>query len=117
MKILLVEDELGIQQVVKAFLQSKDAEVDVTHNGDVAFNMVKDNDYDIVLFDNNLEGMTGEQAVTAIEKENIDCKVIVNTAYGIEELKSRLKDSKIVVGFIAKPFDLKVLWETIQENL
>jgi DNA-binding response OmpR family regulator len=117
MKILLVEDELGIQQVVKIFLENQKAEVDCSDNGKEAFELVKKNDYDLILLDYNLPCWDGVETVKAISKIAKDSKIIVNTAYNLDELKTALKDFDIVVDYIAKPFNLKVLWETILRSV
>lgn len=115
MKILLVEDEPGIQAVVQKFMESKAADVDVADTGQDAFRMATNKEYDLILLDYNMPGWDGVEAVKALDMIDKKPKILINTAYDIDQLKIDLKNYPNVLGFIAKPFKLESLWEAIQE--
>ena len=115
MKLLLVEDELGIQMVVKKFLQSHEAEVVVCDNGREAVRLATTGNFDVVLLDYHLPGWTGIEAVSALDLLNKNIKIVVNTGYDIYELKEALKEYDNVVNYVTKPFNLNELWDVLLE--
>lgn len=117
MKILLVEDEPGIQAVVQKYMESKNAEVDVADTGEDAFCMATKNHYDIILLDFHLPGWDGVEAVKALDMVDKPPNILVNTAYDIHKLKEDLKGHANVKAFIPKPFKLDELWQTMQDTI
>ena len=58
-KILVVDDEKLIVQGLRFSLQQDGYETDCAYDGEEALNMVKENDYDIILLDLMLPKMNG----------------------------------------------------------
>ena len=50
-KILLVEDDLGLQQLTKDYLEHNGLEVDVLDRGDEVFPYLSENDVDLIILD------------------------------------------------------------------
>jgi two-component system response regulator VanR len=115
MRVLVVEDELGIQMVIKKFLESHEVVVHVCDNGREAVRLATTGGYDVVLLDYHLPGWTGVEAVSALDLLNRNLKIVVNTGYDIYELKDALKDYDNVVSFVSKPFNLNELWDVLLE--
>jgi DNA-binding response OmpR family regulator len=102
MKILVVEDEYAISQVLKAYLQKVDYEVVQAYDGDEAIEKFHEYYPDLVLLDVMLPNKDGWEILKEIRKES-NCPVIMLTALGdvnyrLEGLNSGADD------YISKPF-------------
>jgi len=82
MRILLVEDETAIAGFVKEGLEEEGFAVDVANNGKQGLEMAINNldEYDIILLDWMLPGISGIEICRSIRKENNSVPVIFLTA-------------------------------------
>lgn len=82
MRILLVEDELAIASFLKEGLEEEGFAVDVAHNGRQGLEMAMDNgtEYDIILLDWMLPGISGIEICRSIRVENKSVPIIFLTA-------------------------------------
>ncbi len=107
-RILLVEDEEHIRDVVKMNLELEDYEVISTDNGKDAFKYFKGQHFDLIILDVMLPEVDGFQLCEQIRLENLDVPIMFLTA----------KDSSIdrIMGlkkgaddYLVKPFNLEEL--------
>ena len=101
-KILVVEDEIAISMVLKAYLQREGFEVNQVYDGAEVMNVFDDVQPDLVLLDVMLPGKDGWSILNEI-REQSTCPVIMLTAltdidYRLSGFKSGADD------YIAKPF-------------
>ena len=68
-RVLLVEDNEINQEVALGQLEDAEVEVDVADNGQIAVNMVRSKDYDIVLMDMQMPVMDGIEATRIIRAD------------------------------------------------
>ena len=68
MKILVVDDEELIRNVIKEYLINDSYEVDEADNGLEAIEMAKNNNYDLIVMDIMMPKMDGYQACKEIKK-------------------------------------------------
>ena len=61
MKILVVEDERGMAQVLRRGLEEDDHAVSLVHDGLSALSLAQDTQFDLVLLDVMLPGISGIQ--------------------------------------------------------
>lgn len=82
MRILLVEDETAIARFIAEGLEEEGFAVDVAHNGREGLRLALDNlmDYDLILLDWMLPGVSGIEICRAIRRENKNVPVIFLTA-------------------------------------
>lgn len=82
MRVLLVEDEIAIANFVAEGLEEEGFAVDVAHNGREGLRLALDNieEYDLILLDWMLPGVSGIEVCRAIRKENKTVPVIFLTA-------------------------------------
>ena len=82
MRILLVEDETAIAHFIAEGLAEEGFAVDVAYNGKEGLRLALDNlsEYDLILLDWMLPGMSGIEICRAIRKENKTVPVIFLTA-------------------------------------
>ncbi len=87
-KILIIEDEFAISQVLKAYLQKVNYQVEQAYDGEEALNKFHTIYPDLVLLDVMLPGKDGWEILREIRMES-NCPVIMLTALG--EVNHRLE--------------------------
>ncbi|EST54818.1 transcriptional regulator [Brevibacillus panacihumi W25] len=101
-QILLVEDELVISRVLKAYLQKEDYQVWQAENGNDAVRLFEEQKPDLVLLDVMLPEMNGWEVLKYI-RERSACPVIMMTALG--QTDQKLKGfNQGADDYITKPF-------------
>lgn len=111
-KILVVEDEKDIQNIIKAFLENAEYKVETADDGLDAINLIQKNDYDLILLDIMLPKIDGFTVCEMIRK-NSNVPIIILTALTDEE--SQLKGfDKLADDYITKPFSMPVLLKHIE---
>jgi len=68
-KILIVEDEEAHRKLQKATLQSPEFEVIEAHNGEQALSYIKEHEFDAVLLDKRMPGLTGDEVCHRIRND------------------------------------------------
>jgi two-component system, sensor histidine kinase and response regulator len=68
-RVLLVEDNEINQEVAMGQLEDAEVFVDLAENGEIALQMIKDNDYDVVLMDMQMPVMDGVEATRVIRTD------------------------------------------------
>lgn len=117
-KILLVEDESAIRNVLKSILldEDKSFEVDEAEDGDQALTMIKSNDYDLIISDIKMPKKDGIEVLTEALELNPDLTFVMISGHGdIETAVDCIK--KGAYDFISKPPDLNRLLNTIRNAI
>ena len=84
-KILVVDDEDIIRESLSYILKKEKYEVDEAANGKIAFEMLKETSYDLVITDIEMPEMKGIELLEEVKKMNLQTNTIVITAYGSME--------------------------------
>ena len=111
-KILVIEDEKDIQNIIKAFLENADYKVETADDGLEGINLIQKNSYDLVLLDIMMPQIDGFVVCEMIRKNN-NVPIIIITALTDEE--SQLKGfDKLADDYITKPFSMPVVLKHIE---
>jgi len=107
-KILVVDDEDIIRESLSFILKKEKYEVEEATNGKIAFEMLKESSYDLVITDLEMPEMKGIELLDELRKMNLQTNTIVITAYGsmetaIAALRSGASD------YILKPVEFDEL--------
>lgn len=115
-RILVVDDEIIVQRILKKILLEEAYEVHCVSSLDKAIEYVKNNDYDLVLLDLKLEGIDG---IGTLKKMRVyDAKIPVILISGYLTLESIEKASKYgIFSYIRKPFEINDLRHKIKRAL
>lgn len=107
-KILLVEDEVDLARLIQNWLTREHHLVEIVNDGTMAQHQVKTYNYDLIILDIMLPGMSGVDVCRQVRQCQGDTPVLIITA------RSSLEDKE--QGFLAgaddyltKPFHLKEL--------
>lgn len=112
MKILVVDDELLIRNVIKEYAINEGFEVDEAENGDEAIQKVEDNNYDLIIMDIMMPHKDGFTSAKEI-KEIKDVPIIFLSAR-TEELDKLNGFSLGADDYVTKPFSPKELMARIK---
>ncbi|MBI4826276.1 MAG: response regulator transcription factor [Nitrospirae bacterium] len=105
-RILIVEDEKKIAEIVTAYLEKDGFDVTVAESGLKAISLLK-NGYDLVILDLMLPDMDGEEICKTIRKDS-DLPIIMLTAKSEEE--DRIKGLGLGADdYVVKPFSTREL--------
>lgn len=116
MKILVVEDEPGISGFLKQGLEEESFSVDVAENGKEGLELALARDYDLLLVDWMLPGMSGIELTRNYRKQFPQTPIIFLTAKDTsEEVVFALQQG--ANDFIRKPFHFEELLARIQVQL
>ncbi len=114
--VLVVEDNKINQMITRKILEKRNIKCQVADNGMDAIKMVESHDFDVVLMDIHMPGISGIEATQEIRKFKPDLPIIALTAVTIEENI----DEFYRVGFseiIPKPFKTEEFFEKIHRTL
>ena len=102
-QILVVEDNKINQMITKKILNKMKLNCEVVDNGEEAVEKVKTNDYDVVLMDIHMPGISGLEATKRIRAFNQELTIFALTAVTIED-KMQEFDEAGFSDIISKPF-------------
>lgn len=115
-KLLLVEDSPSLSILYQEYLKKCDCDITAVNSGEDALLEIKKRPPQLLILDLNLPDINGMLILKYIQDENVNCEVIVITAYGsvdiaVEAMKYGVFD------FLTKPFDAKRLQVTVRNAL
>lgn len=113
MRILVVEDERGLNRVLTKHLKNNGYSVDSCEDGREAIEYLDLASYDLVLLDVMLPGMSGWDILRYIRKKNMDTSVLMLTALDSTEDKVKGLDGG-ADDYLTKPFALEELLARIR---
>jgi two-component system response regulator RegX3 len=114
-KVLIVEDEREIGELIGEYLDREGIEATLVETGEDGLKVLEGSPFDLVVLDINLPGIDGYQVLEKIRRDR-DIPVVI--------LSARNSDEDMVLGlgigaddFVTKPFSPKVLTARVRANL
>lgn len=115
-KILIVEDEPMINEMLSDILTSNDYEVDVAHDGQVGIEKFEQGKYDLIITDVMMPKLDGYELTKKIRASNNTIPILMLTAKS--EYEDELQGFEYgVTEFVSKPFSLQILLHRIKLQL
>lgn len=74
-------------------------------------------DIDLILLDMTMPGLTTDTIVHALRRRDPDVPILLNSGYTSSDMVKSLLDEGLVQGFLAKPYDLPQLLQTVHDLL
>lgn len=116
MRILIVEDEFNLADVISSRLKKEKYAVDIFCDGEEGLESALTNIYDLIILDVMLPNMNGFEILRKIREKNIKSKVIMLTA------KTQLEDKLTGLNqgandYITKPFHIDELVARVNVQL
>ncbi len=115
-KILVIEDEIAINEMVTEILKDNGYEVTQAYDGVEGFHQFVAHKFDLIITDIMMENMDGKQFTMLVRKENTHIPIIMLTAKSQEE--DEISGFEIGVDdYIRKPFSINVFLKRVETQL
>ncbi len=103
-KVLIVDDDKSVIDILYKVIKSNGIEADLAHSGEEAIVMVGGNQYDLILLDINMHGIDGFEVIRILRERGLNIPIIV--------VSGRKEDYDMIFGldigaddYITKPFN------------
>jgi two-component system, NtrC family, response regulator AtoC len=115
-RVLVVDDEPEMASVVEQGLKRRGYAVRQENSADAAWELLEREDFDVVITDLNMRGMSGVELTDRIAKNRKDIPVIVITAFGsLETAIATLRAG--AYDFITKPLEIDQLVVAVERAI
>jgi len=115
-KILVIDDEAGIRSSLKGILEDEGYEVKTTESGEDGFNLLKKQNFDLILLDIWLPQMNGIELLKKIKIMEENIQIIMITGHGTVE--TAVTATKLgAYDFLEKPLSLEKVVLTVKNAL
>jgi CheY-like chemotaxis protein len=115
-RILVVDDDRGIRELLGRELRGDGHRVDLAKDGYEALNSIHECRYDIAFVDLRMPGIGGLQLLRSLRSFSPDTAVVILTAFGsVQESVQAMKLG--AVDFVEKPFDPAAIRRLTEEIL
>jgi two-component system copper resistance phosphate regulon response regulator CusR len=103
MRCLLVEDEKKVAEFVARGLRAEHFAIDVANDGEAGWDFASKHDYDLVILDLMLPGLSGTELLERIRKKSSDTPILILTARDATADKVRHFEAG-ADDYLTKPF-------------
>jgi DNA-binding response OmpR family regulator len=104
-RVLIVEDDVVMRAALRSILRKDGYEVDAAESGEEALVLLRDADYDLLITDLRLPGISGLDVLRTVKETGANIGMIMITAYAsadsaVMAMKAGADD------YLPKPFEL-----------
>jgi len=108
MLILFAEDEPDLAELTIDFLATENIDCDYAFDGTIALNLIRENNYDVIVLDITMPRLDGLSVCKKIKEEGITTPIIFLTAR--DALEDKLTGFDLgAEDYLTKPFELEEL--------
>jgi len=115
-KILIVDDEAGIIQEIKEFLEEEGYEVYTADTGKAGMQLIEEILPDVILIDVKLPDTSGNEVLRFCKEKSPKTKTVIVTGY----VDQHVMDEAELLGrdaFLQKPFNLEKIISEVEKLL
>ena len=106
LSIFVLEDDTNLRELLCETLEDEGYQVGSAGSGREAVEKVAGADFDLLIVDVRMEGMSGLDAFAVLKQQGIDIPCLVITGYATEE--DSIRAIRLGVGdYLRKPFDMR----------
>ena len=115
-RLLWVDDEIDMLRAHIMFLEKKDYDVTTASNGPDAIDLCRENDFDLILLDENMPGLSGLETLLQLKEIVPTVPVVMVTKSEEEDIMDQAIGSKIA-DYLIKPVNPKQILLTLKKNI
>ena len=104
-RILIVDDDPGIRQLLGSVLRQRSLVVDEAAGGNEAIEFMRENRYAVILLDLLMPDTDGFGVLEAIRTQGLNSPPVVLVLTGADRSTVDRLDAQVIHGLIRKPFD------------
>jgi len=90
-RVLYIDDDERLRDSTERMLRAFGAEVDVAKNGPAGLGMLVDRNYDVVITDMGMSGMSGRQVFQAVKQFDASIPVIVVSGWSADDVANEFR--------------------------
>jgi DNA-binding response OmpR family regulator len=108
MKILLMEDDIGLSDIISEYLEDNDFDIDLVYDGEEALDRAYESNYDLYIFDVNVPAIKGFDLLKILrDKGDSTPTIFVTSLNDIEDVSKGFESG--ADDYLKKPFELAEL--------
>lgn len=115
-KLLWVDDEIELLRAHILFLETKGYQVVKASNGADAIDLVRQQNFDLILLDEHMPGLSGLQILTSIKQAQPSVPVVMVTKSEEEDIMEQAIGSQIA-DYLIKPVNPNQILLTLKKNI
>jgi len=115
-RILVIDDDEFVRSVLSRTLAQADHQVTLAENGGKGVQLFKEGEFDVVLTDLGMPGMSGWEVCRMIKEISPHTPVGMITGWGNERNRSKMEECGLDF-FISKPFDFAQILNVVAETM
>ncbi|TFF30354.1 response regulator [Mucilaginibacter psychrotolerans] len=116
-RILILDDDPDILDVLSLILVESGYEIRALSNGDTVFDDIRDFQPNLVLMDVMLAGLDGRTICKKVKENHLTHFVPIILISGTHDLAASLQLPGAPNDFVAKPFDIDHLLQVVDKHL
>lgn len=116
MRILVVEDEAKVGSFIRRALEEESYAVDLCADGASGLELARDSNYDLIILDVMLPGISGLQILETLRKEKLKTPVLIVTARAQVDQRVKGLDAG-ADDYLTKPFAIEELLARVRALL
>jgi len=110
-RVLVADDDAVVREILTSVLEEQSLQVDCAEDGRRALELMRENQYSVVLLDLLMPEMNGFEVLENLDE---DLRPVVLVVTGADQSTVAELDSRIVHGIVRKPFDPHELAELVR---
>jgi DNA-binding NtrC family response regulator len=114
MKILIVDDDKTLCQLLTEVLENKGHNVESTNRGIEGYKMAERKFYDLFIFDVRMPFLMGTELAAGLKEQSPATKIILISAFADETIQNTAK--RIGVPLLSKPFTTERFLELVTKT-
>jgi len=114
-RIFIVDDDRDFAGSIAEVLEDHGYSVELAFSGEEAIQKFREQNFDITFMDVRMPGLNGVETFRAFRKIKPDTKVVMMTAYSVEQLLKEATDNG-ALGVLHKPFAMESILSAVQET-
>lgn len=120
-RLLVVEDALCIQKILRAILRKIDVDVDIAENGEIACKKAEKSKeegrpYEVILMDMQMPHVSGYEATRRLREKSWQIPIIAVTAFDTPQDRQKCIQAGCT-DYVSKPITEMVLRETLAPHM
>lgn len=112
-RVLVIDDEKGLRDMLSYTLRRLNLEVSVAEDGEKGVAAALAGDFDVVLCDVMMPGMDGIAVLEILKRERPALEVVMVTGFPTDETAARATELG-AFDYLAKPYEMMALFAVIE---
>jgi len=116
-KVMVVDDELDLREMIKLMMNKEGFETDIAEDGMDFLDKIDNFNPTLVTLDVMMPGISTKEILMKLREKNCKPKIILLTVVRFsEEEKQKILELGNVVDYITKPFEFDVLMDAVKKH-